>query len=559
MSYSSLYENMTRIFDTIPEYTDKNLEKTIENLDEHTLWQILFSNYPNENIYDDDTEKFVNYILNDNYIDEYNHNDMLNNTIYYDENMNTVDNKNPNTEPTIIDYDISRYASDEIKAYLFYLDVISNIYNSSYETQFDDNGRMFQDEVEIKCRYYYENNSIHLFKDSDHFPVTLKIKREGVEGKVIDIVPHTTGKHVTNLFKYFQLDIMQHLTYLYGNDMKVVDRKYFRDVKRFFSLCRLKLMYFVIHSLKLRSIQYDDINYAQIQHDIDEFTREQVYAVFVNFKQSIMNMENVDANKNSYGMEIMSKSNKLTKMNNSISNQTDKLARKKKIQRILKQEHKRSDYINIAAKMILVCTLFISGIIIFYKQNSYSKTTLSLSLFVIIALIYAFLMYSYEHIVDVETFENYTNTNPYEIVYEILFEIQNSMSRNANEINKTMVLKKMNNDFDKYSKYDDMMNLNLKNANADLEVKSLENKAIQAKTEYILHISLLIPFVILIYNLTNDMVLSFASLIIIFGIVTFIYYMNIFKRVRTRARQYYWNTISEPNSNRLSPSPIIYL
>lgn len=555
MSYTSLYENMTRIFDTIPEYTDVNLEKTIDNLDEHTLWQILFSDYPNENIYDNDTKKYVNYILNNRSIDEYNHNDMLNNTIYYGDNMNIISNSNPSEEPQIVDYDISRYASDEIKAYLFYLDVISEIYNASYETRFDDNGRMFQDEIKIKCRYYYQNNGIHLFEPEDgkdNFHVTLKIKRKGVDGKVVDIIPHTQDKYVTNLFIYFKLDIMQHLTYLYGNDMKVIDIKYFRDVKRFFLLCRLKLMYFIIHSLKLRSIQYNDINYAQIQHDIDGYTRGQVYDIFVNFKQNITDTKKI--NKNSYGMEVMSKSNKLIKMNRSISNHTDVLARKKRLQRVLKQEYKRSNYINIVAKMILICTLFLSGIIIFYKQNSYSKTTLSLTLFVIIGLIYSFLIYSYESIVNVETFENYTNTNPYDIVYEILSEIQNSMSYNANEINKSMILKKMNNEYDKYNKYDVAMNLNVKNANADLEVKSMENKTLQANTEYILHISLLIPFTILIYNLTNDLTLSFASLIIIFGIATFIYYMSIFKRVRTRARQYYWNTISTKNSNYLSPT-----
>jgi len=570
MSYTSLYENMTRIFDTIPEYTDVNLEKTIDNLDEHTLWQILFSDYPNENIYDNHTKKYVNYILNNKSIDEYNHNDMLNNTIYYGDNMNIISNSNPSEEPNIVDYDISRYASDEIKAYLFYIDVISEIYNSSYETQFDDNGRMFEDEIQIKCRYYYQNNGVHLFQPNDVkdentedienienidkgcFSVTLKIKREGIDGKVVGIIPHTKDKYVTNLFKYFQLDIMHHLTYLYGNDMRVIDRKYFRDVKRFFLLCRLKLMYFIIHSLKLRSIQHNDINYAQIQHDIDGYTRGQVYDIFVNFKQNITDTKNV--NKNSYGMEVMNKSNKLIKMNRSISNHTDALARKKKLQRVLKQEYKRSNNINIVAKMILICTLFISGIIIFYKQNSYSKTTLSLTLFVIIGFIYSFLIYSYESIVNVETFENYTNTNPYDIVYEILSEIQRSMSYNANEINKTMILKKMNNEYDKYNKYNVAMNLNVKNANADLEVKSIENKTLQANTEYILHISLLIPFTILIYNLTDNMTLSFASLVIIFGIATFIYYMSIFKRVRTRARQYYWSTISTKNSNYLSPT-----
>lgn len=565
MSYTSLYENMKRIFDTIPEYTDVNLEKSIDNLDESTLWQILFSDYPNENIYNNDTKKYVNYILNDRSIDEYNHNDMVNNTLYYDDNMNIIYNSDPITEPNIVDYDISRYASDEIKAYLFYIDVISEIYNSSYETQFDDNGRMFQDEIEIKCRYYYEKDRVHLFKaealdyadaadtaTKSNFPITLKIKREGVNGKVVDIVPHTEGKYVTNLFKYFQLDIMNHLTYLYGNDMEVIDRKFFRDVKHFFLLCRLKLMYFIIHSLKLRSKQYDDINYGKIQHDINEYMRGQVYDIFVNFKQNISEIQTMK--NSSYNMEVMSKSNKLIKLNQSISKHSDVLAMKKKIQKVLKQEYTRSNYINIAAKIILILTLLISGIIVFHKQNSYSKSTLSLTLFAIIGVIYAFLIYSYDIIVNVETFENYTNTNPYDIVDEIVSEIQKSMSRNANEINKSMILKKMNNEYNKYDRYDVAINLNVKNANADLEVKSMENKTLQANTEYILHISLLIPFTLLIYNLTNNMTLSFTLLVIIFGIVTFTYYLNIFKRVRTRASQYYWNDISTQNSNRLSPT-----
>lgn len=553
MSYTNLYENMTRIFNIMPEYADTNLQKDIDELDEHTLMQILFSDFPNETIYDDNTKKYINYILKRTNIEEYNHDDMLNNTVYYGDNMNILSNKNPKSEPTIVDYDISRYASDEINAYLFYLDVVSEIYNSSYETQFDDNGKMFQDEIQIKCRYYSENGKVQLYQEGDYFPVTLKIKRQGIEGNVIDIDPYTEGKYVAGLFKNFQLDIMHHLTYLYGNDMKVIDRKYFRDVKCFFSLCRLKLMYFVIHSLKLQSLQYDDINYAQIQHDIDTFTRGDVYAIFVNFKQSIRDTEYDETKRNSYGIEVVSKSNKIIQMNKSISNHTDTLAKKKKLQKILKQENNRSNNVNIAAKLILVLTILTAGIIIFYKQKSYSKLTLSFVLFFIIALIYSFLLYSYEWITDVETFENYTNTNPYSIVNEILLDIQTSMGRHANEINKTIILKKMNNEYDKYDKYNVNMKMNVQNANLDLEVKSLENKAIQANTQYILQISIIIPVTMLIYNLTNDLMMSLLSLLIMFGIATFIYYMNIFQRVRTRSRQYYWTKISSNSADRLSP------
>lgn len=162
-------------------------------------------------------------------------------------------------------------------------------------------------------------------------------------------------------------------------------------------------------------------------------------------------------------------------------------------------------------------------------------------------------MYSYEWMVNVETFEN-AQQNPYDIVTEIMLQIHRSMVKHANEINKTMILKKMNNEYDKYDKYDDAMKMNVHNALFDLEVKSMENKTIQSETEYILQISIIIPVTLMIYNLTSDLMTSLLTLLIMFSIVTFIYYMNVYRRVRTRSRQFYWNTLSSKKKDLLSPT-----
>lgn len=555
---------MNRILNTTYEQNDNHLKKEgLTHLNEYTLLQILVSDFPNETVFDTNTLKFIKYILNDNGIEEYDHKDMLNNTRYYDENMNTV-NGHPSEDPMIIDYDISRHASEEIKAYLFYLDTISEIYNSAYEARMDDSGKMFEDEIRIKCRYYVDNGKIKLYTKDDYFEIPLSVERFGSESKITSVKLKTTQENVQNIFSVFETDITHHLSYLYGNDMKVIDRKYFQDIQMFFSLCRLKLMYFIIHSMKLKSIEHDNVEYIEIQENINDYINKHVSTIFVNFKDNLKSeidseLEYNDGNSETYGMDIVNKSNKLKRINTSLKNHNDTLAKKKKLQSILKQEYSQISVVNIISKIVLVCTLFVAGVIIFYKQNSFSKMFLSLTLFGITLVIYFTILYIYDMMPNIETFENSMDAFAYNMVYDIEMDIKRNMWKHVNEINKSLMIKKMKNEYFKYDEYNTMMGMNIKDANLDLEIKSLQNKAIQANSEYIFQISIAIPFSMMMYNITNDILFSMFILIILFSISTFVYYLSIFKRVRTKAGQYYWSSISSENANRLSPSGVIIL
>ena len=142
--------------------------------------------------------------------------------------------------------------------------------------------------------------------------------------------------------------------------------------------------------------------------------------------------------------------------------------------------------------------------------------------------------------------------NVYDITKDIDAQILQSLNRNVNGINNELVLGKLNKEYDQFDRYQKAMKLYVHHADADTEITSLEKKSIDDGTHYILHLSIIIAIVVFIFNQTRSVMTTLIAGMILFIIATSIYYINMFRRVRTRSRNYYWDKIKNKNANNLT-------
>jgi hypothetical protein len=142
--------------------------------------------------------------------------------------------------------------------------------------------------------------------------------------------------------------------------------------------------------------------------------------------------------------------------------------------------------------------------------------------------------------------------NVYDITKDIDSQILQSLNRNVNGINNELVLGKMDKEYDQFDRYQKAMKLYVHHADSDTEITSLEKKSIDDGTHYILHLSIIIAITVFIFNQTMDIMTTLITGMIMFIIATSIYYINMFRRVRTRSRNYYWDKIKNKNANNLT-------
>ena len=412
----NLYDRILNIYNIKLEYPENSINL---NLNEQNLMNLIFSKISKDTAYNAINKSYIEFILRFSINESYLIDILKENIIYYENNMNIVTGSSEQSFPLkntkIIDFDFSYFASDSIRNYLFYLDIISEIYEYAYQIK-EKNQKLNFSEIPIKYRYNCESGSCLLFTGTSIGYTNTVLKIEGNEkgDKIINIfIDSQSSKQIMPIIEKFKVDIINHLNYLKGDDVTFTTQYYIRDVVSFFKLCKLKLCYCIANSIYLFS-QKETKN-EMMSNDIKTFIIEYVIPVFINFKSR--NSLNIPkSNDDIYSYEVINKSNKLKKLNREIQLKKDKMLKNKKHNLKIKENVNKQSYIHLFIKFLLVTTILLSFIFLNLNFNINVKTTLIIFTILIIIILYISLSYL---LTDVESFEA-SDANLYKNVIPIV-------------------------------------------------------------------------------------------------------------------------------------------
>lgn len=358
--------------------------RPIQPLNENALMSILFSKIYTDQFINIDVSEYIDYILKENYSSYIDYAGVIS-VYYYEDNMNYIqtNTEKPYINEKIIDFDISSYASYNIRHYLLYLDIVAQIYKYAYERK-KNKQTIITEQIDIQARYAVNYGQTQLNR-SERFNITLKPIIAGIDNKVIDI-EYTADKNVSSVFITFKLDIIKHFKYLSGEDVRLTGLSYLKTIEYFYKFCRLRLMYLIAHSIRLLN---DPI--GNVQRKFNNFILEEVLAVFTNFRQKINNeiiqSNNAKVTKNIlYNKSVLETSTKLQDINDQIIANRDSILNNMSLLANIDNQYANTYRVHLIATVILFITIFFA--IILASIGQIEKTTKgSISLGITIILI----------------------------------------------------------------------------------------------------------------------------------------------------------------------------
>lgn len=358
--------------------------RSVSYINEQALMQIIFSKYINDKTQTIAHQTYIDYILHydKNYPNAYLDPDrqyIL--TVYYEDNLQNIvlgpderENKKrkyPYTNRNIIDFDISSYASNNIRHYLFYIDIISQIYGYAYERK--KNKQVFPvGPIKIKGRYFINvQNQILNLRDSA-MDMTLELTIEGINNNIIDV------QLLSNLptpFNIFKEDVLRHLRYLSGEDVRLTGLSFLKTVEYFYKFCRLRLMFIIANSIKL--MLRDSVAF------VNTFILEEALAVFTNFREKlnveIILNEDFKMTKNMlYNKSIIDTSTRLGDINNQLISDKDRIENNKTLLDYIDQQYSVTYDIHLTATIALFYVILSSIIIFAININVKTKAFISM-------------------------------------------------------------------------------------------------------------------------------------------------------------------------------------
>ena len=406
-----LYQDILNTYNIDPTYSFDELNY---NLSEKVLMNIIFSKFITDRQYNSDTSKYISFILRSSALTAVNIDDIKLNTHYYRQNMIKTDKRSsedstPSLNAKIVDFDMTHFATNDIRNYCFYLDIIIEIYNVVHEIKVNKGSLIF-DELMIKSRYYYDDHFPVLFSESSvgHFDLKIVVKRDE-QTKALKDIEFVSEKPTNKILNIFKLDIMKHLEYINKEDITFANPSYVTDVINFYKLCRLKLMYSIVHSMYLSTSK--DSSDEDMKNKMIDFIREYVLSVFINFKTLSSFDSSTDVNDEVYSNDVISKANKLRKVNESIRRRKDKLKTRNVMNKNTKDAMKKQSYINIAARVMIILVSLISLVLMFSEVDNKSKSILSMITIAIAIIGYVILMLISKSINSSTNFERFENSS----------------------------------------------------------------------------------------------------------------------------------------------------
>lgn len=287
----------------------------------------------------------------------------------------------PTVNTNIIDFDISQYASESVKAYLFFLDFIMDMYRSVQEIKGKKESHIL-DTMHIRSRYYYKDGGIRLYIDDDFYNINLKISRQGIENRVSDI-SITSEMPVSNVFSLFKKDVIRHLNYLNGDDVKFADQNYINEMQNFYMTCRLKLMYSISHSVLLMS----SVRNPGVYNAVDNRIRMVITPIFMNFKEHVLSFVDASSKGLVYSNEVLSAKYDIGQSNELISSSKDVMIKHKNSSKFSEGNLRYKKTINAVAILTLVSVLICIMVVIAMDAHKDFKSVIALVVTVIVVIV----------------------------------------------------------------------------------------------------------------------------------------------------------------------------
>jgi|LakMenEpi03Aug12_release.lakeMendotaPanAssembly.Ray.scaffolds.fasta_scaffold00020_62 hypothetical protein len=381
-----IYDKLLSVYDISP----NNYARAYDTISEESMMKLIFSKFIHDKQASSVNKKYIDYILKYNFIQFYEAEEILQNNTYYLENFQKILDASPEENREIVDFDISRYASETIKQYFFYIDIISQIYDNVSTMKTGKLG-IAPNEITLRCRYIPTPNDNKLLKlydghASGYFTMTLKITRlNNLQNDVSDI-QFITNQNIsftehTNLFK---ADIIKHLQYLNtGNDIKYATVAYLQNIRDFYRLCRLKLMYLVPHSIYLLTQQPA----VKISEKVMYYIRQYVLPVFINMKNNFSNSVQQQTVTTDYNDMVFDKTNKLAKINEKLLKSKYRLLKNKRQHDYISQNVAYQKTFTTVANVVFGIVILLSLVIIAANVSMETKRFIFIILAILVLIV----------------------------------------------------------------------------------------------------------------------------------------------------------------------------
>jgi len=416
MNKNSIYQNI------LDNYNISSNFDFIDNpYSEKSIMTLITSKFMTDTTYNNNHKKIIDFILKDNNINSYADNNFIDNTYYYENNIIINKDKNPIDNILIIDYDISHYSTNNIKNYLIYLDIISQIYLETYNVKNNLGAHNVKNNLgahkqinslTINCRYDARKttlNKIIIFHTNKFNFIIDIIRQDQYDNYIVsDINIKNSNDHLNNIIISFKDDIIKHLNYLSGNDIDSTNKKYLENISYYYKLCRIKLMYSINQAIFLLSLKSS--NRINKQKTIVQYIKNNILPVFTNFKETINYLNNdelVSEKKLLYATNVIKDTNRIQKINNKLLNHKDTLVKNKNKKNGLNNVYSDLSILKNLSIIVLIIVCILSFIII--SSNIYNNEKgfiFSVMIYVLIALYIMIYFYlSFKPNVE-EQFEN---------------------------------------------------------------------------------------------------------------------------------------------------------
>lgn len=384
--------------------------------------------------FDNIREKYFNTILNEELIINTFY-ENINNKIYYYNDDYTLKETQKNIG--LIDIDISYYANNEMKLYMFYLDFLAEYYKNLAEIVNEDDildDNIYSKIFKIKCRIVNSDygdelykNILELSQDDDNEYINLNLsfnKNELYPNLELIILSKLFNKekletdnanidikYIENFIKMFnklnitdELNISNYKGY-YHLLCKSYKYKFYRLILNYYII----ISYFLHIKYKRQSNSYnkeDEFKYSEIKEILKVYEHT--------FKEYNIKLDNLISITNS--IKIDDKVGEAKKVEESVkyTNEINDINKKIYQQKTLENSKKKlinsnTETINKTKHLILICIiiLIITLIVIFFnkKDNIYTLKFISIILFLIISIIFSMIYYIKIYIYNIETFE----------------------------------------------------------------------------------------------------------------------------------------------------------
>lgn len=400
-----IYEDIISVYNI-----DTNSYATAYNqISESSMMKLIFSKFISDTQYNSRNVEYINYFLKYNYPRYYEIEDFMERVVYYENNLQKASSTSPEEDIKIIDIDVSEYASKNIRLYLFYLDLISQLYDKAHNLKRGKHG-ITPNEIQMKCRYVplEEDNSILKLltsATSGSYDITLKITRkDNLQNDVMNLqIISNQNASLTQHLDIFKADIIRHLQYLNtGSDVKFSDASFLQNIRDFYRLCRLKLIYLTCHSIKLLSTS--SAANPSISEKITYFMRQSVLPVFINAKKTFALTVQSSKTSTEYNELVFDKTGKLSKINERLLKYKNRLLKnRKKSDHVSKQLNSKQSY-SMIAKIVFAFTILASLVIIAARLSNESKRFIFM-LLTILVLITIAIVYFIMNKTFIESFE----------------------------------------------------------------------------------------------------------------------------------------------------------